>query len=187
MVIRTVPSQMYYTPQWMKRMEHWLSDSSLQQMVRILQHHEQSYHRIQRFIENRRASCASSRSSRLSRWPAMRWAADWGRSIRIITRGAAAAYFTATVGQWMAQQEPDGIKVQKSLSRRLIQPENVRMPSPIVTDIAMSPDLTAQPGAAVAAPKIILPGDLPPGEGASCELRLYRHPLPFRFPALYRT
>lgn len=50
-VIRTVPSQMYYTPQWMKRMEHWLSDSSLQQMVRILQHHEQSYHRIQRFIE----------------------------------------------------------------------------------------------------------------------------------------
>ena len=32
-------------------MEHWLSDSSLQQMVRILQHHEQSYHRIQRFIE----------------------------------------------------------------------------------------------------------------------------------------
>ena len=61
------------------------------------------------------------------------------------------------------------------------------MPSPIVTDIAMSPDLTAQPEAAVAAPKIILPGDLPPGEGASCELRLYRHPLPFRFPALYRT
>lgn len=39
------------------------------------------------------------------------------------------------------------------------------MPSPIVTDIAMSPDLTAQPEAAVAAPKIILPGDLPPGEG----------------------
>lgn len=67
----------------------------------------------------------------------------------------------------MAQQEPDGIKVRKSLSRRLIQPENVRMPSPIVTDIAMSPDLTAQPEAAVAAPKLILPGDLPPGEGGA--------------------
>lgn len=29
------------------------------------------------------------------------------------------------------------MKVRKALSRRLIQPENVRMPSPIVTDIAM--------------------------------------------------
>ena len=27
-VIRTVPSQMYYTPQWFKRMERWLGDSS---------------------------------------------------------------------------------------------------------------------------------------------------------------
>ncbi|MCW6538735.1 patatin family protein [Yersinia ruckeri] len=50
-VIRTVPSQMYYTPQWIKRMEHWLSESSLQQMVHIMQQHEHSYHRIQKFIE----------------------------------------------------------------------------------------------------------------------------------------
>ena len=165
-VIRTVPSQMYYTPQWMKRMEHWLSDSSLQQMVRILQHHEQSYHRIQRFIEKPpgklrifeifppKPLASNALGSRLG---ALNQDYHLGRRC--------GRYFLATVGQWMAQQEPDGIKVQKSLSRRLIQPENVRMPSPIVTDIAMSPDLTAQPEAAVAAPKIILPGDLPPGEG----------------------
>lgn len=79
------------------------------------------------------------------------------------------------------------MKVRKALSRRLIQPENVRMPSPIVTDIAMPTERAAQPEAAVAAPKIILPGDLPPGEGARCELRLYRYSLPFRFSALYRA
>jgi hypothetical protein len=43
---------MFYTPQWMKRMEQWLSESSLQQLVRMMQHHESSYHRIQQFIEN---------------------------------------------------------------------------------------------------------------------------------------
>ena len=112
-VIRTVPSQMYYTPQWMKRMEHWLSDSSLQQMVRILQHHEQSYHRIQRFIEKPpgklrifeifppKPLASNALGSRL------------GRSIRIITWAPLRRYFLATVGQWMAQQEPDGMKVRK--------------------------------------------------------------------------
>nr|WP_244866339.1 DUF6363 domain-containing protein [Photorhabdus heterorhabditis] len=51
-VIRTVPSQLYYTPDWMKRMEHWLGDSSLQKMVRMLQQHAKSYYRTQKFIEN---------------------------------------------------------------------------------------------------------------------------------------
>ena len=32
-VIRTVPSQMYYTPQWFKRMERWLGASSLQPLA----------------------------------------------------------------------------------------------------------------------------------------------------------
>ena len=167
-VIRTVPSQMYYTPQWMKRMEHWLSDSSLQQMVRILQHHEQSYHRIQRFIEKPpgklrifeifppKPLASNALGSRLG---ALNQDYHLGRRC--------GRYFLATVGQWMAQPEPDGIKVRKALSRRLIQPENVRMPSPIVTDIAMPTERAAQPEAAVAAPKIILPGDLPPGEGGA--------------------
>ena len=51
-VVRTVPSQMFYAPQWMKRMEQWLSESSLQQLVHMMQHHEKSYRRIQQFIEN---------------------------------------------------------------------------------------------------------------------------------------
>ncbi|MBU5565933.1 patatin-like phospholipase family protein, partial [Escherichia sp. S69_ASV_4] len=46
-VIRTVPSQMYYTPQWFKRMERWLGDSSLQPLVNLVQHHETSYRDIQ--------------------------------------------------------------------------------------------------------------------------------------------
>ncbi len=39
-MIRTVPSQMYYTPQWFKRMERWLGDSSLQPLVNIAKQHE---------------------------------------------------------------------------------------------------------------------------------------------------
>ncbi|MCU5771922.1 patatin family protein [Erwiniaceae bacterium BAC15a-03b] len=50
-VIRTVPSQMYYTPQWIKRMERWLGESALQPLLHVIQQHEQSYHQIQRFIE----------------------------------------------------------------------------------------------------------------------------------------
>ncbi len=50
-VIRTVPSQMYYTPQWFKRMERWLGDGNLQPLVNLVQHHETSYREIQRFIE----------------------------------------------------------------------------------------------------------------------------------------
>ncbi len=50
-VIRTVPSQMYYTPQWFKRMERWLGESSLQPFVNLVQHHEKTYRAIQSFIE----------------------------------------------------------------------------------------------------------------------------------------
>ncbi|MFD0706862.1 patatin family protein [Photorhabdus akhurstii] len=51
-VIRTVPSQLYYTPDWVQRMERWLGDSGLQKMVRMLQQHAKSYYRTQKFIEN---------------------------------------------------------------------------------------------------------------------------------------
>lgn len=51
-VIRTVPSQAYYTPQWFKRMERWLTDSSLKPLVNLVNHHEISYGEIQRFIES---------------------------------------------------------------------------------------------------------------------------------------
>ena len=51
-VIRTVPSQTFYTPKWFKRMERWLESSMLQPMVRIVQQHEESYREIQQFIED---------------------------------------------------------------------------------------------------------------------------------------
>jgi predicted acylesterase/phospholipase RssA len=50
-VIRTVPSQMFYTPQWFKRMERWLGESSLQPFVNLVQHHEATYRTTQQFIE----------------------------------------------------------------------------------------------------------------------------------------
>lgn len=49
-------------PQWFKRMERWLGDSSLQPLVNIAKLHESTYGAMQRFIENRRASCGSLKS-----------------------------------------------------------------------------------------------------------------------------
>jgi predicted patatin/cPLA2 family phospholipase len=166
-VIRTVPSQMYYTPQWMKRMEHWLSESSLQQMVRILQHHEQSYHRIQQFIEKPpgelrifeifppKPLASNALGSRVT---SLNQDYHLGRKC--------GRYFLATVGHWLVEQDKlDGMKVKKALSRRLIQPENVIMPSPIITDISHPRDLANPSEAKLAAMDIILPGEVPPGEG----------------------
>ncbi|OON40036.1 patatin family protein [Izhakiella australiensis] len=51
-VIRTVPSQVVYTPQWIKRVERWLSESALQPLVNLLQVHEASYREIQQYIDN---------------------------------------------------------------------------------------------------------------------------------------
>ena len=42
---------MYYTPQWFKRMERWLGESSLQPFVNLVQHHETTYRSTQEFIE----------------------------------------------------------------------------------------------------------------------------------------
>lgn len=50
-VIRTVPSQMFYTPKWVQRMGVLLGESSLQQMIKMMQFHQESYQQIQYFIE----------------------------------------------------------------------------------------------------------------------------------------
>lgn len=42
---------MFYTPQWFKRMERWLGESSLQPFVNLVQHHETTYRATQQFIE----------------------------------------------------------------------------------------------------------------------------------------
>ncbi|MGG4610236.1 patatin-like phospholipase family protein [Providencia sp. Me31A] len=53
-VIRTVPSQMYFTPEWLKRMTQWLEgdSNSLQRMATMLKVHLNSYRKTQEFIEN---------------------------------------------------------------------------------------------------------------------------------------
>ncbi len=61
-VIRTVPSQMYYTPQWFKRMERWLTDSSLQPLLNLVQHHEKPTARFRNLSKTRLANCAFLKS-----------------------------------------------------------------------------------------------------------------------------
>lgn len=50
-VIRTVPAQVHQTSRWIKRMDRWFGESSLQHTLRILQQHEESYRRIEEFID----------------------------------------------------------------------------------------------------------------------------------------
>ena len=106
-VIRTVPSQMYYTPQWFKRMERWLGDSSLQPLVNLVQHHETSYRDIQQFIEKPPGKLRifeiypqrPLRSMALgSRLPALLEDYKTGRQC--------GRYFLATVGKLLADQPP---------------------------------------------------------------------------------
>ncbi|MDL4914009.1 MAG: patatin family protein [Enterobacterales bacterium endosymbiont of Blomia tropicalis] len=106
-VIRTVPSQMTYTPKWIKRMERWLSDSALQPMINILHQHEQSYQEIQQYIEQPpgnlriieifppRALASNALGSRVS---ALNQDYHLGRRC--------GRYFLATLGQWLSDAEP---------------------------------------------------------------------------------
>lgn len=106
-VIRTVPSQMYYTPQWFTRMERWLGESSLQPLVNLVKHHEASYSQIQRFIESPPDDVrifeifppAPLQSMALgSRLPALQ--ADY-KTGRLCGR-----YFLATVAKWLVNTPP---------------------------------------------------------------------------------
>ncbi|MBK4715664.1 MULTISPECIES: patatin-like phospholipase family protein [Tenebrionibacter/Tenebrionicola group] len=106
-VIRTVPSQMYYTPQWFKHMERWLNESSLMPLVNLVHHHEESYLAIQRFIENPPGDLriieiyppSPLQSSALGSRPAA-LRADY-RTGRLCGR-----YFLATVGKLLAKKPP---------------------------------------------------------------------------------
>ncbi|MHA8115353.1 patatin-like phospholipase family protein [Kosakonia cowanii] len=106
-VIRTVPSQMYYTPQWFKRMERWLGESSLQSLVNLVQHHEKSYLATQQFIESPPGKLRIIeiyppkllKSMALgSRLPALREDYKIGR--------LCGRYFLATVGKLLAETPP---------------------------------------------------------------------------------
>ena len=105
-VIRTVPSQMYYTPQWFKRMERWLGDSSLQPLVNIAKQHETTYGAMQRFIEKPPGKLRIFEIYPLNRCSAWRWAAASLRCAWTTKRGGCADATSATVGKMLAEQPP---------------------------------------------------------------------------------
>lgn len=132
-VIRTVPSQMYYTPQWFKHMERWLGESSLQPLVNLVQHHEASYTDIQRFIEKPPGKLRifeiyppkPLQSMALgSRIPALREDYKLGR--------LCGRYFLATVGKLLAEKPP--------LLRHL---PVVVPPAPVANDTLVATAVTA--------------------------------------------
>ncbi len=127
-VIRTVPSQAYYTPQWLKRIEQWLSESSLQQLVRIMQQHERSYHRIQQFIEKPPGDVRIFEifpSKPLASKALGSGAVALNRDYHLGRR--CGRYFLATIGRWLLPRESlgDSDKTSISLSRHIIQPQNI--------------------------------------------------------------
>lgn len=133
-VIRTVPSQMFYTPKWMRRMEALLGESSLQQMVKMLQYHEKSYRRIQRFIEK-----PPGKVRVFEIYPPKPLASHaLGSKVAALNADyhlgrRCGRYFLATVGHWLLPRENQPNTSKKLASRRLLQPSDTIAPEvPIV-------------------------------------------------------
>ena len=134
-VIRTVPSQMYYTPQWFKRMERWLGESSLQPLVNLVQHHETSYSEIQQFIEKPPGQLRIFEiyppkpllSMALgSRIPALRQDYKTGR--------LCGRYFLATVGKLLADEPP----LVRHISPIITSVPLFTPPAPVANDIPVA-------------------------------------------------
>ncbi|WP_158781939.1 patatin family protein [Pantoea sp. BAV 3049] len=111
-VIRTVPSQMTYTPQWLKRIERWLGESALQPLVNIMHLHEDSYRQTQEFIEKPPGKLniieifpphALASMALGSRVTSLNQDYHLGRRC--------GRYFLATLGQWL--QESDALVSQQ--------------------------------------------------------------------------
>lgn len=139
-VIRTVPSQMYYTPQWFKRMERWLGESSLQPLVNLVQHHETSYSAIQQFIEKPPGKLRiieiyppkPLHSMALgSRIPALREDYKTGR--------LCGRYFLATVGKLLAATPP----LLRHTSRIAVPETVVVPPAPVANDTHVTEVISA--------------------------------------------
>lgn len=139
-VIRTVPSQMYYTPQWFKRMERWLGESSLQPLVNLVQHHETSYSAIQQFIEKPPGKLRiieiyppkPLHSMALgSRIPALREDYKIGR--------LCGRYFLATVGKLLAATPP----LLRHTSRIAVPETVVVPPAPVANDTHVAEVISA--------------------------------------------
>ena len=130
---------MYFTPQWFKRMERWLGDSSLQSLVNIAHQHESSYSAMQRFIEKPpgklrifeiyppKPLLSMALGSRL---PSLR---DDYKTGRLCGR-----YFLATVGKMLAEQPP--IRRHK---RIITPPTLVVPPAAVANDVVATPLIDA--------------------------------------------
>ncbi|WES69175.1 patatin family protein [Superficieibacter sp. HKU1] len=139
-VIRTVPSQMYYTPQWFKRMERWLGESSLQPLVNVVQHHETSYHAIQQFIEQPPDNLrifeiyppkVLNSMALGSGLPALREDYKTGR--------LCGRYFLATVGKLLAESPP----LLRHAPRIQVPATVVVPPAPVANDTIQTPIVPA--------------------------------------------
>ena len=139
-VIRTVPSQMYYTPQWFKRMERWLGESSLQPFVNLVQHHETTYRSTQEFIEKPPGKLRileiypqkPLKSMALgSRLPALLEDYKTGRQC--------GRYFLATVGKLLADRPP----LLRHAPRIAVPKTVVVPPAPVANEIPQAPVIAA--------------------------------------------
>ncbi|HDX8822225.1 patatin family protein [Klebsiella michiganensis] len=139
-VIRTVPSQMYYTPQWFKRMERWLGESSLQPFVNLVQHHETTYRSTQEFIEKPPVKLRileiypqkPLKSMALgSRLPALLEDYKTGRQC--------GRYFLATVGKLLADRPP----LLRHAPRIAVPKTVVVPPAPVANEIPQAPVIAA--------------------------------------------
>jgi len=135
-VIRTVPSQMYYTPQWFKRMERWLGESSLMPLMNVVQHHEASYRATQQFIEQPPDNLRiieiyppkPLKSMALgSALPALREDYKTGR--------LCGRYFLATIGKLLAEIPP----LLRHAPRIQVPATVVVPPAPVANDTLQTP------------------------------------------------
>lgn len=131
-VIRTVPSQMYYTPKWFERMERWLGESSLQSFVNLAQHHETTYRATQQFIEKPPGKLRileiypqkPLKSMVLgSRIPALLGDYKTGRQC--------GRYFLATIGKLLADQPP----LLRHVPRIAVPKMIVIPPAPVANEV----------------------------------------------------
>lgn len=105
-VIRTVPSQMTYSPQWLKRVERFLTDSALQPLLDVMQLHEASYLQTQQFIENPPGDL-----NIIEIYPPQPLASmALGSRVASLNHDyhlgrRCGRYFLATIGQWLSGQE----------------------------------------------------------------------------------
>ena len=145
-VIRTVPSQAYYTPQWFKRMERWLGDSSLQPLLNLVQHHETTYRATLDFINKPpdklriieiyppRALSSMALGSRI---PALREDYKTGR--------LCGRYFLATLGRLLAERPP--LRRHTPVIAPVIAPATLVVPPAGVANDAVTTPLVDLPQA----------------------------------------